>query len=272
MTSFQGLCPQCGSEIPNERLITGSAICQCGWHDMSANAKATRRNENKTITFLVAVTIGLSLGYWHLLNWGSYAVSIPFVKLQQITGTLSKQGLEDLAQACIKLNKWSCAQDAYLAIYRNHRDVEGLAKLAHFQVRIEAKESAMSTYASYFQTGGKNGEAALEYAELLEKSGRDETALTYYEKSIELRSETLPVQATAGIVRILVKQGHPLDAHERLVAFHESAGNAKGYLNTELEQVESALAQQGVRPSQRKNASRRTAQRESSPTRVKLAF
>ncbi len=51
----------------------------------------------------------------------------------------------------------------------------------------------------------------------------------------------LPIAATGAIVRILMKQGQYTEARTRITEFHKSADNAKGYLNTELTQIEQAI-------------------------------
>lgn len=233
-----GFCPQCNSLLNQENYSTGHAICGCGWFDKAVVEQATKRYEKRAISYMAAAVIVMALGFGHMLNWGAYAFSIPLIKVQKITGTLSKEGYHELAQACIAMNKWSCAKDTYIDLYKRTGDSSSLKDLAHLQTLLKDPKAAMSTYASYFQVGGRDGEAALEYAGLLEVQGYLPDAYKYYEFSIAARPETLPVEATKGIVRMLIKEGRYNEARERILAFHESAGNAKGFLNTELSQLD----------------------------------
>lgn len=251
-----GFCPRCNQEIPSERYVTGFAICECGWFDGAPEQKARSATEKKTITAMVVAAVLFTALYGHMLNWGAYAFEIPFVKIQQLTGTLSKQGYEELADACVHLNKWSCAQDTYMDLYKQTRDPEGLARLAHLQVRLQDRNAALSSYAAYFRAQGRNGEAALEYAKLLEESGNTEMAFQYYEASIQMRPQILPVSATTAIVRLYMKQGRYQEAYDRILAFHSSAGNAKGYLNTELAQLEEYFGAHGGGSKSRKGGNR----------------
>jgi tetratricopeptide (TPR) repeat protein len=271
--SFQGFCPRCGTQIPRDRLTSTSVVCQCGWSDATSFAKAKQAQEKNVTAILVGAAVLMMLSYAHLANWGGYATRIPLIKAAQITGSLNKSGYIELAEACITLNKWDCAHDAYLTAYRNSGDPLTLAALAHLQTRLGDKQSALSTYATYYQvssqlaplttkttaTGNstanasepmavanpeeasKRSEALLRYAVLLDQSGRDDEAIQIYEASIAARTDVLPVRATSGIVRILMEKGRYEEAHARVTAFHNSAGNAKGYLNTELAQLESRL-------------------------------
>ena len=242
--SFHGNCPTCGTHIPQERYATGHAICECGWTDESASKIFALDVEKKTIMAMIAFCLALVAFYAHAVSWGSYALAIPFVKVQQMTGTLSTQGYHDLADACIAQNKWACAHDAYLGIYTSNRDPQGLADLGHYEVRLGDTAQALSAYASYFKVGGKDGIAALEYAKVLESANQPDQAVQFYQASIDSRPTKLPIQATAGIVRIFIKQGKYEEAYTKIVTFQKGAENAKGFLNTELAQLESQLSKQ----------------------------
>ncbi len=256
-------CPRCNHDL-HTGLISGNlqagglAVCTyCGWYESKAQARARIKSENQSIVAMVTATVSILLLTAHMLSWGAHAFSVPALKVGQWTGMLSKGGYDELAQMCTDLGKLTCARDAYIENFRKNRDLEALAKLARLQLRNQESQSAMSTFATYINAGGKNGEAALLYGQLLEQSGQDGEALRLMELSIESRPDQLPIAATGSIVRILMKQGRYEEARERLTRFHGSAGNAKGYLNTELSQIEQAIKL--YRPGSRieKNTSKR---------------
>lgn len=222
-------------------------MCECGWSDSSSSLKVAKVAERKTIRVMIAAAVTLIAVYGHLLNWGSYAVEIPFVKAGQITGLLSKEGYRELAAVCIKLNKWSCAKEAYTDLFTSKQDVEGLAERASLEYRLGESEIATATYASYFAAGGKNSDASYLYGYLLESAGRPADAQKAYEFGITNAGDRLPVRATTGLVQLLIKQGRYDEALSQINAFHESAGNAAGYLNTEREQLENQLSLQAKR-------------------------
>lgn len=240
-------CPRCNHSL-HTGIISGNiqagglAVCtHCGWYESQAQARARIKSENQTIVAMVTTTITILALTAHMLSWGAHAFSIPALKVGQWTGMLSKQGYNELAQVCADLGKLACARDAYVENFRGNRDIEALAKLARLQLRNQETQTAMSTFATYINAGGRSGEAALLYGQLLEQAGQDGEALRMMELSIESRPEQLPIAATGAIVRILMKQGRYEEARARLTRFHGSAGNAKGYLNTELSQIEQAI-------------------------------
>lgn len=236
-----GCCPQCNQEIPADRYVSGAAVCKCGWFDPSPVIKRNAHTDKTVLKGMIGASIFLVVAYAHLMSWGSYAVAIPFVKLQQVTGTLSKAGYLELAQVCIDLNKFESAKNAYLDLYRSKRDIDGLAGLAKLQVRLGETKQSMTAFHAYFNGGGTDMDVALKYARVLESENQLGEAVKMYQLAADSSGDLLPVQATTGLVRLLIKQGQYQEAHDRIVEFHTTAENAKGYLNTELSQLESYL-------------------------------
>lgn len=234
-------CPRCGSDFKTENFATSSAVCECGWCDSTATRSADDRLEMKKIKIMAGTAIGMLVLFGHFVSWGSYATQIPFVKAAQVAGLLSERGHVELAEACIGLNKWSCAKDAYVGAYKEAGNTAHIASLASLQARLTETKAAIATYAHYVQAGGNDAMALLKYGVLLEQDGQEAQAFAIYEKSIAADTEILPVQATTAIVRLMMKEGRYQEAYKRITEFHESAGNAKGYLNTELSQLETFL-------------------------------
>lgn len=235
---FLNVCPRCEGEL---KKTASSAFCGCGWVEMRTQISAERRTEKKAIVaFMVFCSVTL-LGFGHLLNWGSYAFSIPFLKAAQISGTASKQTLETIITACAVNGKWSCVEQTHIDLYRATNDAEVVAKLASIQTKLAKEAQALSSYESYVQVGGKNPEALLSYAKLLEKSGNAEKAIVTYEAAVAAQTERLPVRAMTGLVRLLISQRRLQDAFDKIQKFYDTAENANGYFVAEMEQLESAL-------------------------------
>lgn len=236
-------CPRCGDALHRDVSMHGGLfICtSCGWTESLSEKRRDEKVEKQTVGGLIIGVALLTALTLHTFVWGSNALTIPFYKLGQLTGTLSVEGYDRLADICMDVRKYACARQAYVDSYRQTQAPDSLTKLARLQVRMQENPAAMVTLTTYFRAGGTDGEAAILLGQLLEQSGQDSEALRMYEKSIELRPDQLPVSATGAIVRILMRQGRYEEAHSRLLSFHASAGNAKGYLNTELYQVEQAI-------------------------------
>ncbi len=253
---FHTFCPRCALEFTAEHHSTGSLSCACGWIDTTNTEKASLVIEKKTIHVLLAFGAIFTAGLLHVGSWGNYALSIPFTKVAQVTGMLSADGYRDLAKTCIILNKWSCAEEAYTSLATQRGVADGFAELGSLEARLNKSADAVRAYASYEKNGGHESKALLQFGKLLESANQDAEATRIYEKSIASNPMALPIQATTGIVRLMMKQGKYVEAYERIVAFHESAENAGGYLNTEAAQLQKQLGETAAAKIEKKSSKR----------------
>lgn len=256
---FHSFCPRCGTEFTQTHFASGTTICSCGWFDESVEEQATKKIEGTTIKAMVGFSVLFVLGFVHLGSWGNHAFSIPFVKAAEVTGLLSSDGLKDLAKTCTDLNKWECAETAYQEMAQDRGNVEGLAMAANLDAKINKPQQAIAFYQAYEKAGGKNAMSLLAFAKLLEGASQDQEAQRVYEKSIAANPSTLPVQATSGIVHLMMKYGQYAQAYERILAFHESAENASGYLNTEADQLRKQLGDKAIAELEKKHSSKSVA-------------
>lgn len=242
---FGRICPICSQEIEASRALETASgttlVCTCGYSDSNAQMHADRSAEKRTITAFMIVCALILVGFAHLVNWGGYALSMPFRQMARMTGTISPQGLEHVIQACFDRSKWDCVQDAHGELYQKTKNPEVLARLAHFRERLNRTEDARLTYDWYLRAGGQNAEALFRYADLLENAGDSSKALELYVKSIAAAGERLPVRAMTGLLRILMNEGRNQEAFDHLQAFYSSAGNAKDYFGSEYQSLENSI-------------------------------
>lgn len=241
MTNSGLFCAVCNDPQNNPQPET-VVMCTCGWKDRIIERETERERDLQTAIKMGFSAVGVFLVALHFVKWGGEAFSIPFYRLGQVTGTLSSDGYLGLSEACISAGQWDCAENAYMQSFLKSKNAETLKALASLQLRQQKNDLAIENYAAYVKNGGRDIQAYLEYAALLESKHRVNEALEVYKKAIELTPPNkLPVQPTAGLVRLEIKMERYTRALNRILEFHELAPNAKGYLNTELEQVRSIL-------------------------------
>jgi tetratricopeptide (TPR) repeat protein len=237
-------CTYCGSDLKQD--FRSVAFCSCGWVDRKSEKKMAQETDKRMAKRIVIFGVLMAAFMGHLFNWGGFAFRIPVIRAQQVTGILSAQGYDELAQICTALNKWSCAQNAYNQEFSKSNDATALLKLAKLQQKIDKKTEATQSYERYFAANGDDGVAMIELGNLLIEKKEFTKALKLFEKSIAARPDILPVRATSGIVKTMMKQGRLRDARARLVAFHKSAENATSYLNAEKEALDEAMQKRTV--------------------------
>lgn len=220
-------------------------ICTCGWKDRIVDRESARERDVRSSVRMAVSALAVLLFTLHCMKWGEYSLSIPFYRVGQLTGLLSASGYKNLAAACFSIRHWDCVESANEQIFYKTKDAEFLRVNASVQRRLGKNDRAMAYYGRYLAAGGKNLLAHLEYAALLESKQREKEAIAVYEQALEVSpAESLPVQATAGLVRLETKKGDYAKALNRIITFYALAPNAKGYLNTEFEQLRLLLKKQ----------------------------
>lgn len=234
-------CAVCNEQHEGDQQV----ICTCGWKDRIVEREMAQQRDRRASVRMVISAVGVLVLALHFIKWGEYSFSIPFLRLRQATGLLSAGGYTDLATACTSIRQWSCVENAYEQVFLKTKDPEAIRMIASMQLRLEKNDQATESYGRYFKAGGKDLMAHLEYAALLESKHRVDEAMVIYRKAVELTpASKLPVQATAGLVRLEIKMERYTKALNRILEFHALAPNAKGYLNTELEQLRALVKNQ----------------------------
>ncbi len=249
--NYSNICPQCSSELTSD-YETGSRICGCGFTENHALTQVYEKRDRNMIKIYAITSALVLVFYTHVMSWGSYAAPIPFLKVSQWTGLATPKTYQTIVDACVQQNKWNCVQNTYLSWYKSTGDVETIASLGHFRTQLKDFAGAAKAYESYYNIGGKNPQVAIQYALVLEKNNDLDNALKYLNLSItQSPPDKLPAQATGEIVQILIKQQKPEEAREAIVAFWQSAENAKGYFNTEYDAITKALGPMKTRVAKR---------------------
>lgn len=235
MMTYQNVCPYCGVDLKPKFMDLNS--CSCGWFDKKSETDARKKMERKAAGFFVVATVLISFAFTHSVTWGSHSLKIPFTTLLKITGLLNEKGYGELAVMCTSAGKYDCTEKSYEKMFEIGKKPKPLLDLAYFQLRQKKDKEAVASFERYFKARGKDGEAMLVYAKLLENTGRTREALRFFDASIKARPEVLPVQATSGIVRIYLKQKKLREAYNRIAYFQASSPIARDYLNAELQTV-----------------------------------
>jgi tetratricopeptide (TPR) repeat protein len=238
---FNGACRACGKEIPSQRILGNTVVCECGWAASNAMATNMQKISKQTVIAFVIASCLVFIGFVHSFNWGRHAYSIPFLKTAQILGMSSPAGLESIIEACRERGKWACVHDTSFELFEKTKNPQPLGRLAVFYSRLNQPQLAVSVFEAYVKAGGNESGIAFEYGQILEKTNQREQAISWYDKSMATSGDRLPVRAMTALVRILMQDRRYEEAYERIVAFHGSAGNATSYFTTELSELERLL-------------------------------
>lgn len=240
-------CPKCGTEL----ATPFAKVCGCGWFDNREAIKTERNREKRAIAQIIMGAILLAVVVSQFATWGGSLFPVYAIKLKQTLFLGSEKDHLRIANYCRELRNWKCVEKSYRAMMSDHKSVTAIGDLARLKFQLGDYPSARKLFSEYFAANGNSPANMVIYGKILEASKASIEALEYYKMALKASEHTdsqiLPVEATSGVVRTLIKTGRHREARATILEFHGSTENAKGYLNNELQQVEQVLKSRAVR-------------------------
>ena len=206
-------CPVCGAGL---KKAGQTSFCSCGW-SRSSNQKAKQREQKKIAKHMILMGIGLMAGFVYIGSWGSSSLEIVPLKARQWTGQLNAPSYSRLKTICMRFKKYDCVEKAQESFFQSSGDMKALEELGEFQYRRKKFDRAERTYHKYFTKKGANVKSAYNYARLLEKRGKKESAISYYQYALKsARPNSLQITVMRSYIDLLVQMGKAPQAREEL--------------------------------------------------------
>ncbi len=205
-------CPVCGSQL---KKAGQTSFCSCGW-SRSFNQKEHKRAQTAIAKNIVIAGLGLMAGIVYIGSWGSSSVSIAPLKARQWTGQLNPASFQKLKTICMRLKKYDCVEKAQESFFQSSGDMKALEEMGEFQYRRKKFDQAQKTYHRYFTQKGTSVKSAYNYARILEKSGQDKHALSYYQYALKAEPDTLQITVMRSYIDLMVKMGQTHQARQEL--------------------------------------------------------
>ncbi len=242
MTQY-GICTQCQSPIPSERLLDQTVVCPaCGGTDKSLETKEQLKLSRQLSTFYVVFSVLFLASTIHLLHWDKFSVEVIQLKTQSVLGLSSPSQHLRMADICSARHHHDCTENSLrkLLMSPEHK-LDALARLADLQRKRGQDAEAINSYSEYFHNGGQDLEAAYHYARLMGQYGQVEGAKVYFERILESRSDMLQISVTRAYVQLLVDNGELKAAKLLIEGIRKQGGNAGSFMQTEFEEINRAL-------------------------------
>ena len=205
-------CPVCGSSL---KKAGQTSFCSCGW-SKSFNQKAKQSTQRKIAKNIIIAGFGLMAGIVYIGSWGSASLEIAPLKVRQWTGQLNASSADRLKNICMKSKKYDCVEKAQKSFFQSSGDIKALEELGEFQYRRHKFDQAEQTYHQYFTKKGTSVKSAYNYARLLEKKGKKEHAISYYQYALKTRPHSLQVTVMRSYIDLLVQMGKTNQARQEL--------------------------------------------------------
>lgn len=230
------LCPRCHLIVPQERMSDSPIVCShCGYL-LSNREKQTDLNLARQFRRIaVVISVGLIASFIHLVTWDHFFLEIIPLKIKQWTGVSSSSDMLRLAEICLERKNPKCSESALIEAYRKHpKQIELMARLGKVQYLSQDYTRSAYSLQQYFSLGGRNIEAAYQYARSLEETGRIKEAADYYDYVIKSKDEKLQVSVTQKYIQLLRNNQMYARAIELIESIRRKGSNTNRFLDAEL--------------------------------------
>lgn len=239
-----GNCPQCGTEVSQERVLGSSIVCECGWTKSLRSDAANRRNMDKTCAAIVLIGGLLIASFLQAVNWDRHFFAIIPLKVKQITGSASSTDLEAIAAICNERKKFECSERAYVQIARKHpSNLANLNRLGQLQLQRERYAQAVDTLTLYFSQKGSELDASYTYAQALTKLKKYDQADRYFRFTLDQRQSVLQVSVVRAYVQMLIEAKRLTQAREIILTYRKKSQTAEMFMNKELAEIRLKLGE-----------------------------
>ena len=208
------LCPRCEGQFSPQALRFDVLICsQCGWTPSDSELASNWDGDKKFFTTLVVGTLAFLVGFVHYMNWGQSSVEILPLKAKFWTGVIQESELLKLADLCEDRYKYTCSVSALEALPQSRQQLNAKIRLANLKRRSRQYEPAIQDYRSILEIpsvrlqGSQLADIYYGLAKSYEKLGNNESALHYYNRSIQAKPEVIQVTVTESYLRLLKRVG-----------------------------------------------------------------
>lgn len=234
-------CPQCKSEVAEERIHTPPIVCdQCGWSEKKNQIIKHQDLQKSTIKIFLIFSFILIALYFHTLKWGEHSLAVIPLKFSQWLGQTSASQAKSMAKICAQRQQVQCVIDTYsLLVKSNPRDPEAFSLLATTLEKAKRGGEAIPYYSRYFALGGNDSDLAYNFARLLEEKQDYENAIQYYEYVINLKPDIFQITVSKNYVNLLIKTRQFNKAKIYIKTVRKKGQNAPLFMDNELNVIAS---------------------------------
>src|ERR1044072_130273 len=188
------ICPRCFTNLESELSSYDTTVCTgCGYVVSSNEKEFESRTAKSVIVYLLVFSIVVLTLFFQVRNWDRHAFSIIPIQIKNLVGAMGVQDLEDRAAMCLERRYYDCVEQDYTGIANATRDLGMIMRLGKFQMSRERYQEAAQTFQVYFQNGGKDLNAQINYAKALGKIGNVDEASKWYEQVLAAKPDVVQI-------------------------------------------------------------------------------
>jgi len=199
----------------------------------------TQRSSNQnSVSVLPLVLTGLllMLAIHHIFQWDIYGVEIVHLKARERLAKLTPQDLSRIVFIC-----QTRAQAGCLEKYQRMKAEKLQSPTPYFELAnyfsIKRPDKSLFYFAEYFKNKGNDPQAAFDFGQLLEKSGRHADALKYFDYAVHKSKKTQP-RLIRSYVTALIRNNQWLEAKMWIERVRRMSQESVYFMETEMRSIE----------------------------------
>lgn len=212
MITRYGICPDCGTHIPEHRHDDTWVLCECGW----MGSKNTRPQENQqqksAILRIMLLSVFVMAGFIHTSKWGNESLKVMPLQVKVLLNIETPEQRHEFANICIKRNLLE-EGEYHTKQWAEKVDTQDAWKeLALLRKKMNLPLPSMVAFERYTELGGNEPLALFHYAQLLESTDNIDKAERVYRQIVAMQKETYPRTVVEELIRLLVSKNRLQEA------------------------------------------------------------
>lgn len=239
-----GICPDCGSHIPEHRRDESWVLCECGWMGSNNASKQESELQKATISRMVVTGVFLMLAFLHTSKWGHDSISAIPLQAQVLTGVANTNTVHKYAQLLLKKNMIENGE-YYMTRYAETANTkEAYQELALLRTKMNLAQPAVVAFEKYVKLKGRDPLALFHYAQMLEATDKTEKAERVYKYIVGVNKDTYQRTVVEELVRLLVSKNKLKEADTVLAQLSKPNMELPSHLIRQKEWIKQLMQEQ----------------------------
>ncbi|MCO5114396.1 MAG: hypothetical protein M9899_09505 [Bdellovibrionaceae bacterium] len=206
MITRYGICPDCGTHIPEHRHDDTWVLCECGWMGSKNTQEQNYQQQKTAIGRILAAGLLMILTFVHTAKWGQESLKVIPLQVHNLLSTASPEHYHEFAKINLKRNFLPDAE-RFATKWAERTDTpEAWQELALLRKQMDLPFPAIVAFENYIARGGEEPLPLFHYAQLLESTESPDKAEHVYRQIVSMNKDTYPRTVVEELVRLLVSK------------------------------------------------------------------
>lgn len=244
MMTRYGICPDCGSHIPEHRHDETWVLCECGWMGSHNTSKQESQLQKAAATRIILTGLLLLMTFLHTAKWGQESLRVIPLQAQTLLEVASPEVMHKYALTCLKRSMHTDAEHYMSKWAEKVNTPEAWKELAFLRKQMKLPHPAIVAFENYTKLEGREPLALFHYAQTLEEVEKVDKAESIYRYIVRMDKEVYQRTVVEELVRLLVAKNKLQEANIVLHQLSKPNMELPSHLVRQKEWIKQLLTEQ----------------------------